>query len=246
MMKNNVPVKQDSSLHVPVIVVSIIFWAGIVVVAAGSSNFLDAVAIGVIIGLTYLLYLIISICCSDIRGYITNLKRFDEYKSMYDKMVNGQGYFHFWIQCYHYRTTRDSKGRTKRRKVVTHTASKKYEPKECFDDSGAVTGIQDVTKYVFLNYLKKFYFTDEKSAKNYDSAWSTFVLANRRDTHQSTSRTFEIEGFEPEVGFCAMGEGHNSCIFYLITFLGLALPYACILERSVSRYSLNIVKRLTC
>jgi hypothetical protein len=34
---------------------------------------------------------------SDIRGYITNLKKFEEYKTIYDSMVAGRGFFHFWI-----------------------------------------------------------------------------------------------------------------------------------------------------
>jgi hypothetical protein len=37
-------------------------------------------------------------------------------------MVTGKGYFHFWIECYHYRTVRTKNG-TRREKVVTHTAS---------------------------------------------------------------------------------------------------------------------------
>ena len=97
MMKNNDPVKQDSSMHVPVIVASILFWAGIIVGAVGLDNFLEAVITGVIIGITYLIYLIVSCCCSDMRGYVTNLQAFDDYKKIYDTMVNGKGFFSFYI-----------------------------------------------------------------------------------------------------------------------------------------------------
>lgn len=45
----------------------------------------------------YVIYLIGSIGCSEIRAYITNLKKFDDYKQTYDKMVVGRGYFIFWI-----------------------------------------------------------------------------------------------------------------------------------------------------
>ena len=79
MMKKNDPVKLDSSKHVAVVVVSILLLAAIIVCAIGFNNFLSALAFGLILGLTYLLYIIIAICCSDTRGYITNLKRFDEY-----------------------------------------------------------------------------------------------------------------------------------------------------------------------
>jgi hypothetical protein len=65
--------------------------------------------------------------------------------------------------------------------------------------------------------------------------------------HQSYYHTFQIEGFQEEIGFCALGAGsHNCVVFYLCCFLGLALPYACVLERAVSRYNINILKRLTC
>lgn len=166
---------------------------------------------------------------------------------MYDVMVNGKGFFSFWIECYHYETRRDSKGRTHRHKVVTHTANQRYNPKVSEDDSGNITGIKDIKKYVFINYLKKFYFADESSAQVYDAAYKSFISSNTRDAHQNYSSTFGIDGFQDEVGFCALGESdHGSCLFYVLTLLGLALPYACILERSVSRYQINIVKRLTC
>lgn len=68
------------------------------------------------------MYINTALCCSDIKEYINNLKKFDDYKETYDKMVNGKGYFRFWIECYHYVTVRTKKG-TRRRKVVTHTAN---------------------------------------------------------------------------------------------------------------------------
>jgi hypothetical protein len=50
------------------------------------------------------------------------MKKFEQYQETYDQMVKGKGYFSFWIECYHYETYRDSKGRSHTRKVVTHTA----------------------------------------------------------------------------------------------------------------------------
>ena len=120
---------------------------------------------------------------------------------------------------------------------MTHTASQRYNPRICEDDSGNITGIKDITKYVFINYLKKFFFADEVSAQNYDRAYRSFISSNTRDEEQNYSSTFNIDGFEEEVGFCAMGEGsHNSCIYYLTALFGVAIIYSCILERSVSRY----------
>jgi hypothetical protein len=39
---------------------------------------------------------------------------------------------------------------------------------------------------------------------------------------------------------------HSVAIFYILTLIGFALPYSCVLERAVSRYAINILKRLTC
>lgn len=38
-------------------------------------------------------------------------------------MTAGQGFFKFWIECYHYVTTHRRRGGSSRRKVVTHTAT---------------------------------------------------------------------------------------------------------------------------
>ena len=120
--KTNVPVKVDSSMHIPIVLLTLVLIGAVVtaiILIPKPENFNTGLGI-VIAG--YLIYLIIAICCSDIRGYISNLKKFDDYKKTYDTMVAGRGYFHFWIECYHYRQVKTKKG-TRQRKVVTHTAS---------------------------------------------------------------------------------------------------------------------------
>ena len=236
-------------MHTAIIISTVILWAAILIVAIGSGSFFSgpgsAAPIGIIILISYIIYLICVCCCNDIKGYITNLKKFDDYSKIYDAMVAGKGYFRFWIECYHYRTVRTKNG-TRRQKVVTHTATENYFPDFCQDMSGNLAGINDITKYVFVNYLKKFFFDSQKSEDIYNQRYSSFVSRNRRDQYQNYTSTFEIENFQAEVGFCALGESaHNSIIFYLTLFLGLALPYSCILERAVSRYAINIVKKLS-
>lgn len=233
-------------MHVSILVSTLILIGGIVggIILLGMPDNFGA-GIGVLVG-GYLVYAGVSICLSDIRGYITNMKKFDDYKTTYDKMVTGRGYFHFWIECYHYRTVRTKNG-TRRQKVVTHTASEDYFPRESIDQSGNITGISDLRKYVFVNYLKRFYFTDPASSQNFDNAYNSFISRNRRDQYQNYSQTFQIQGFQDQVGFCMMGDSaHNSVIYFVLVLIGLALPYSCILERSVSRYAINILKRLTC
>jgi hypothetical protein len=75
--KTNVPIKQDSSMHVAVIVTTLLLIGGIaggVILLLGSADNFGA-GIGVIAG-AYVIYVGVSICCSDIRGYISNLKKF--------------------------------------------------------------------------------------------------------------------------------------------------------------------------
>ncbi len=96
--------------------------AGMVVGAIGFKSFLTlGSSIGVIAG-SYVMYLLFGICCSDLREYLNNMKRNSDYEATYNKMVQGRGFFRFWIECYHYVTVRTKKG-TSRRKVVTHTAT---------------------------------------------------------------------------------------------------------------------------
>lgn len=116
--KTNDPIKQPTSWHVPIIVVSVIFLGCLVVGIVGqSAGFLDVGGMVPMIVVSYLLYLGIAICCSDMRGYLANMKRFVDFQDTYDKMCKGRGYFHFWIECYHYET----RTRTVRRNGKTHT-----------------------------------------------------------------------------------------------------------------------------
>ena len=108
--KTNVPVKVDSSMHIPIVLLTLVLIGAVVtaiILIPKPENFNTGLGI-VIAG--YLIYLIIAICCSDIRGYISNLKKFDDYKKTYDTMVAGRGYFHFWIECYHYRQVKTKNG----------------------------------------------------------------------------------------------------------------------------------------
>jgi hypothetical protein len=74
--KTNVPIKQDASMHTATIISTVLMIGGIVAGAIGFRNFLPDYGAGLLIGLPYLVYLSAVICCSDIRGYITNLKKF--------------------------------------------------------------------------------------------------------------------------------------------------------------------------
>lgn len=200
----------------------------------------------IVIALPFVLYLGVTYKCSSIRSYLFNLKKFDEYQTIYNKMKQGRGFFVFHIECYHYKTTRTRKGGSRKQKVVTHTAREEFNPRESIDDSGEVEGLKITTQYAFCKYLKRFYFSDPGSENRFISAFNRFVSRNRRDTHQSYRYVFDIHGFQEEVGFCATGNGgHSKTLFMIFMFLGLAFPYSICFERAVSRFEINILKRLT-
>lgn len=95
--QTNVPIKQSPSMHVPVVVFNLIFLVCLAIGIAGMNNFLDVGGmIGMIIG-SYVVYAIVSCCCSDIRNYVHNTKPFANYQETYNNMVRGQGFFRFWI-----------------------------------------------------------------------------------------------------------------------------------------------------
>ena len=100
--QRNDPIKQPPSWHIPVVVGNILLIGWLVTAIIGFETFLGAgVAFGVLGGI-YVIYLCLVCCTSDIKDYIHNMKPFDRYQEVYDTMVKGQGYFKFWIECYHY------------------------------------------------------------------------------------------------------------------------------------------------
>ena len=110
-------------------------------------------------------------------------------------MVEGRGFFRFWIECYHYRTVRTKNG-TRREKVVTHTATENFMPTHSEDVSGNINSIKDITKYVFITYLRKYFFGGPNSEQVYQSTYNNFIAKNRRDQYQNYTSTFDIENFE--------------------------------------------------
>ena len=71
-------------------------------------------------------------------------------------------------------------------------------------------------------------------------------MRHTRDTYQSYTHTFEIEGFEEFVSFTLSSlDDHTKCRFFLFTFLGVGVIFAWIAEMSIARYEVGIMKRLT-
>ena len=98
---------------------------------------------------------------------------------------------------------------------------------------------------MFIHYLKRYYFTDDASQNKFMLAFYDFVQRNKRDSHQTYSHTFDVDGFEEFITYSGMGDSKSCVVFYIFTLLGLALPYSWIFEKYISRYDVGILKRLT-
>lgn len=116
-------------MHTVSILGTLLMIGGIVAFAIGFRKYFQDFIAYVILGLPYLVYLLLALRCSDVKGYISNLKKFIEYKKTYDAMIKGTGYFVFWIECYHYPTIAEQVVenqsmhlRTSKR-IVSHTAT---------------------------------------------------------------------------------------------------------------------------
>jgi hypothetical protein len=88
---------------------------------------------------------------------------------------------------------------------VTHTAEEVFAVTDCFDESGQIASIFDVKSYIFVHYLKRFYFTDDASQNRFTTAFNAFVARNTRDCHQNYSHNFDIQGFEEFTSFSSRG-----------------------------------------
>ena len=108
---------------------------------------------------------------------------------------------------------------------------------QTIDESGQLEGIMDTKSFIFINYIKRFYFDNDESQNRFIASFNNFVARNTRDVHQNYTHSFEIQGYEEHVAYTAMGDNSKSIIFfYVFVLLGLGLPYACIFERGVARY----------
>ena len=243
--QTNHPAKRDASKHIPLAAGTVILIAGVAVGVAGVHSFLTVAGSVILIVISYIIYLACGCAFSELREYISNLKHLDDYQQTFSKMAQGRGYFKFSIECYHYETVWRSK-RTERRKVVTHRAEELFQPAACCDESGKIESIFDTKNFIFVHYLKRFYFTDDASQGRFVAAFNAFVSRNSRDSFQTYDHQFEIEGYEEFTAFTMLGDAPKSqAKYFLCTLLGLALPYACFFERDVARYDVGLLKRVS-
>lgn len=73
--QTNTPVKKDSSLHIPLIIGTILLIILIGVGIGGLNNYFKFHVTIIFVGGGYLAYLLLSLYCGDLRQYISNMKR---------------------------------------------------------------------------------------------------------------------------------------------------------------------------
>ena len=101
LQHKNTPRKLENSIHKWTLGMSIYMLlgviAGAVCLALGLIQSSPLIAPIVIMVHAYVLYIILSICCSDTRGYIMNTKPVTLYQECYDSMVRSAPCFRFHI-----------------------------------------------------------------------------------------------------------------------------------------------------
>lgn len=212
--------------------------------------------IGICVG-SYLLYLIVGLCCNPLREYLSNIDRGENFETYYQQVRAMIGRFRFHAECYHYeirhhtRTVRDANGNTRhehyttREKVVTHVATEYLTPYDTKDVSGNVDRIRANTNVVFIHFYVRYRFADPQSSNNFERAYYNFKMRHTRDAHQDFSSGYEVPGLIARKAFFV---GELSCNFgtwlYVFGFFGLLWPYSLWVESKISRFDVESMKVL--
>jgi|JI6StandDraft_1071083.scaffolds.fasta_scaffold13094_8 hypothetical protein len=255
----NEPQRKQSSKHLLELFATLYLFAsiagGVYYFETNTDASLDYIPY-IIWGQGYLIYLIMAICCNKTRNYLANIKSCNEYEKIYYDVKQAGGYFVFHVECYHYEmrithhTVRDKEGRTRtetrttREKVITHTATENIIPVQCQDESGHIEEIMDQKSVIFLKYESRYLFVDQRSENVLYNSFDNFKRHHNRDQFQDASYRFVIPGMVERLAFFTR-DPVSGGYFYLFGFLGMAFPYGLWLEGRISRYTVQITKRLT-
>ncbi len=123
-------------------------------------------AVFIATGVCYLL-LFIETCCSQTRGFLSNILTPQDLQVYIQNLSNNPPHIKFWIQNYHYETRHytDSKGNshTRRVRVDTHFACEYFAWGDCVDKSPETDSVEVIKKYRLtrlVNGLKVTYTPD--------------------------------------------------------------------------------------
>ena len=136
--------------------------------------------------------------CASTAKYLDNIMGKD---SCYEEIKRLHGLIptiQWKVECYHYRTYTDSKGRRKRKKVVTHRASMNYVFNTVRDISAEFKGLGE-WKLTKLTTYKTFTFANAQTENDYNFKLQEFRRNNDRDTHKNFSVIMKLDEFKPKL-----------------------------------------------
>ena len=127
---------------------------------------------------------------------------------------------------------------------MTHTATENLFPSHCQDISGHIEELYQKNELIFFKYVPRFQFDSLNSQRYFENSYDNFKMVHNRDVHQDASFHFVIPGLVERVTFYTKEE-IGACWFYVWGILGMGYFYSLFNESKVSRYEINIVKRIT-
>jgi len=144
------------------------------------------------------------------------------------------------MECWH---SRD------RKMEVTHTESKIFEYASCCDLSAPAYATLDLDKFnlTMLKVQKKFVFSNNASAAEYERQKSHFIVANSKDKENTFSEILTIPGYK-EYMLCDDKARSPRCyviIFILLHSLCLGPCYRRWFHSKYSIRTVDIVKELS-
>ena len=116
--------------------------------------------------------------------------------------------FYMHMEAYHYETSTDSKGRKRRRKVVTNTGSMNYEYTQYKDESDPLSSLYylQALQLTRLDMKKSVKFTTH-SIGRYSQTKGSFITVYNTDTHYKYSENRYIDGYTDKVLVHAFEDG---------------------------------------
>ena len=149
---------------------------------------------GIVAG-AYVFYICEVFCCSSSWRYLQNMHGSETATQFIEKIQSHAPRIWWKVECYHYRHYKDSKGNSKRKKVVTHRAEQNYAFNSWKDVSAEFTGLGEWNLTKLKNY-KTFSFANQQTENDYNYKVQQFRANNDRDRYQDFRFGVAIQDFE--------------------------------------------------
>ena len=153
--------------------------------------FYSGIALGIIVDSVYFFILFVTMvyicyvcCCNETCKYLSNLLELKTVFLNIGTAIASPPTINWHISCYHYRYSRDSKGRRKKHRVNTHRASYQFQTPLFKDQSPDPSNLHylDMLKLSRFHTDKIINFTPE-ALKRYTAEKNNFFSFNKRDRY---------------------------------------------------------------